>query len=165
MDRRGFTIVELIITISIMAILLTLGTVSLSSSQANARDSERKTDIENIALHIETYYTSGFDGSYEVGRYPSTNFIGQETTTAIPDIDPKSLIAPGQSTSSFIAATNNTQTTEGISPQPTINQYVYQPLQQSGNLCTTGSQQCQKFNLYYRLEVDNTIYMVTSKNQ
>jgi len=165
MSRRGFTIVELIITISIMAILLTLGTISLSGSQANARDSERKTDIENITLHIETYYKSGLNGNYEVGRYPSTNFVGQETTTAIPDIDPKSLIAPGQSSSSFIAATNNVQTTDGISPQPTINQYVYQPLQQSGDLCTTGAQQCQKFNLYYRLETDNTIYVTTSKNQ
>ncbi len=44
------------------------------------------------------------------------------------------------------------------------NQYIYQPLNQDGSLCTTGSS-CQKFNLYYITESDNLVHMVTSKNQ
>lgn len=164
MKRQGFTIIELIIVITIMGILLVLGVVNLSGSQASSRDAERKTDIETIAAHLETFYTSGTDSSTNVGRYPGTGIIGQETTT-LRDLDTKSIMAPGETVSSLVAATNNVQTTAGVLPQPAINRYVYQPLQQDGTLCTTGAQQCQKFNLFYRLETDNTVYVLTSKNQ
>ena len=100
-----------------------------------------------------------------VGSYPSTLITADSSTMtkALRDIDIKSLTAPGISdpTLSFIPATDNTETT----PQPTIDQYIYQPLKQDGTLCVLASDHCQKFNLYYRLETDNTVYMVTSKNQ
>ena len=127
MKRHGFTIVELIITITIMSILLALGVVNLTSTQINARDSERKTDIENISLHLETYYNSGTDGSIVIGRYPSldatTGLIGHETTL-LRDIDKNSFIAPGKTTTSIVAATNSVKTTAGVLPQPTIDQYI-----------------------------------------
>jgi len=168
MKQRGFTIVELIITITIMAILLALGVVNLTGTQVSARDSERKTDIENISLHLETYYTSGTDNSTVIGRYPSvdalTGLIGHETTL-LRDIDKNSLIAPSKTTISLVAATNSVQTTAGVTPQPTIDQYVYQPLQSNGTLCTLASQECRKYNLYYKLEVDSTVHLLTSKNQ
>jgi len=164
MKRRGFTIVELAVVITIMGILLVLGVVVLDTSQINARDSERKTDIESIAINLDTFYTSGTDGSTTIGRYPSTVLIGTETTM-LRDIDPKNLKTPGASSSSLVAATNNTQTTLGVLPQPTIAQYVYQPLQSDGSLCTTEVQECRKFNLFYRLEIDSAIYMLASKNQ
>jgi prepilin-type N-terminal cleavage/methylation domain-containing protein len=173
MYRRGFTIVELIITITIMGILLVLGVVNLRGTQANARDDERKTDIEAIAVQLESYYTSGNDASTTFGRYPSTGIIGNERVT-LRDIDPKSLATPGAPVdannipiSSLVAATGvaQIQTTAGVTPQPTINTYVYQPVQADGTLCTTGAQECRKFNLYYMLETDSTVYMVTSKNQ
>lgn len=171
MNRRGFTIVELIIVITIMAILLVLAVVNLRSTQVNARDDERKSDIDSLAMHLEVMYNTG-KGVAEVGRYTSTGGYTTWTITNVQDnlrdIDPKSVMAPGFSDpvlTSFNAATNNDQTTSGVLPQPTISQYVYQPLQQDGTLCTTGSQQCQKFNLFYRLETDNTVYVKTSKNQ
>jgi len=172
MYRRGFTIVELIITITIMGILLVLGVVNLRGTQANARDDERKTDIEAIAMQLESYYTSGNDASTTFGRYPSTSIIGNERVT-LRDIDPKSLATPGAAVdannipiSSLVAATGGAQiqTTAGVTPQPTINTYVYQPVQADGTLCT-GVLECRKFNLYYMFETDNTVYMVTSKNQ
>ena len=55
----AFTIVELVIVITIMGILITLGVINMRSSQANGRDAERKTDIETIAQHLESYYTGG----------------------------------------------------------------------------------------------------------
>ena len=403
MNRRGFTIVELLIVITIMGILLVLGVANLRSSQISARDSERKTDIDSIALHLDTYYTSGSDYSTTFGKYPSTtltslspalstgmvgyckldetsgttaydslglhngtitgstvnqagklntsylfngtsnyvylpiglaintatsgytistwiyaqskasagswsglvmdwvsggknnavfglsisngttptnigawtggnqgtsvsvgtlttgwhhvvgvwtagttfvpvrmyfdgNYVGNSVTDrsaswsgtvdfglgttytgydtffkgsmdevgiwnrtltdqevssmynagngsqypfivnnetgasirqTLRDIDDKSITAPGitDPSQTFISATNNMQTTAGVLPQPTINQYVYQPLQSDGSLCTSELQECRKFNLYYRLEADNTVYMLTGKNQ
>lgn len=165
MNRHGFTIIELIITITVMGILLILGVANLRSSQIPARDSTRKTDIDSIAQSLEIYYRTGTDGTTTLGRYPSTVIIGQETVM-LRDIDPKVLSAPGVTGSSLVAATNNTQTTTGIAPSPlTTSTYIYQPLQADGSLCTLGTQECRKFNLYYMLEADGLVYIVTSKNQ
>lgn len=170
MMRRGFTIVELIITITIMGILLTLAVISLASTQTNARDAERKSDVETLALNLENFYNNGDASSTSVGKYPSTALVASGETSvraSLPDIDMKSVMAPGSTSvaSTFVAATNNVQTTIGITPIPTTSQYVYQPIQADGTLCTTGAQECRKFNIFYRLEGDNTIYMVTSKHQ
>lgn len=169
MNRHGFTIIELIIIITVMSILLVLGVVNLNGAQANSRDSERKTDVETIALQLEAYYDSGNDTSTSVGQYPSVDptngLIGRETTY-LRDLDVASLMAPGASSSSLIAATNNIQTVSGVLPQPTISQYEYQPIATDGSLCDNSTtKECRKFNLYYRLEVDNTVNMITSRNQ
>lgn len=169
MNHHGFTIVELIVIIAVMGVLLVLGVVNLSGTQANSRDSERKTDIETIAMHLETYYRSGTDSSTSVGQYPSVDptngLIGNEATF-LRDIDAYSLMAPGAANSSLISATNKAQTVSDVLPQPTIAEYLYQPITTDGNLCDSSTtKECRKFNLYYKLEVDNTVYMVTSKNQ
>lgn len=60
MQRRlGFTIVELVVVMVIMAILLTLATFNISGSQANARDNERNTDMAVVARGLETRYKEG----------------------------------------------------------------------------------------------------------
>jgi len=167
---KAFTIVELIITVTIMAALLVLAVVNLRSSQANGRDAERKADIESIAMHLETYYKSGTDDSTAVGDYPSTVLASSGEIymeQVLRDIDAESISAPSitDPALTFIPATNNTQTAVGVLPQPTIDQYVYQPLQSTGALCTAEVQECRKFNLYYRAEADDTVYTVTSINQ
>lgn len=169
MKRRGFTITELIIVITLMGIFLTLGVVNLRSSQANGRDSERKIDIETISQHLENYYNSGSDTSTDVGTYPSTDIIGKETTY-LRDLDVKTLAVPDSSTSSFVATSS--QPPAVVVPTPTINNYVYQPLKSDGSLCTQTTDECSKFNLYYALEIatadcpaPDNICMVKSKNQ
>jgi prepilin-type N-terminal cleavage/methylation domain-containing protein len=170
MYRRGFTIVELIIVITIMGILLTLGVVNLRGSQIGARDSERVSDVENISLALEDFYRNGND-SVSNGSYAGTSTSSATNATIVTtlrDIDIKIILAPGvtdESTKSLISATNTTQTTVGVTPQPEIDQYVYQPLLSTGALCTSSTLGCRKFNIFYRLESDNTVYMVTSKNQ
>lgn len=57
--NRGFTVVEVVVTLTVVVILLGLGTVSLRSSLANGRDSERAADVESIARGLEQRYTNG----------------------------------------------------------------------------------------------------------
>jgi prepilin-type N-terminal cleavage/methylation domain-containing protein len=101
------------------------------------------------------------------GTYPGVSITSSPLiTTYLPDADTKtSFTAPGQSNpyTTFIPATNAIQTAAGVLPQPTISQYVYQPIDSLGNLCY--SYDCRKFNIYYRSEIDNTVNMITSKNQ
>ena len=100
------------------------------------------------------------------GTYPSLSITSSPLIkTTLPDADLNSFITPGKTDpyTTFIAATNNVQSATGVLPQPTKDQYVYQPIDSDGNLCF--DYDCRKFNLYYRLERDNTVYMITSKNQ
>lgn len=168
--RRGFTVVELIITITVMGILLTLAVVGMNASQVNARDSERVADIESLSTQIEGFYANGSGSATFVGRYPSTGLLNNGETSLkfnLPDIDPKVAIPPGSAdvATGFIVATNAVETVAGVAPQPTTGQYVYQPIATGDTLCTSGAQECRRFNLYYRLEKDNTVYKVTSKHQ
>ncbi len=79
--KRGFTVVEILITLVIMAILLTLGVVSLRNVQAEARDKERATDIDTIARGLERRYNEGNPVLVSAtdaregkqGSYPGTN--------------------------------------------------------------------------------------------
>jgi len=158
MDRRGFTIIELIVVIAVMGILLVLAVANIQSSQVNARDDERKSDINTIATRLDSYYSTA-----NLGAYPPTTFTTTEAsiTNILTGIDPLSLQAPGVtgSTISLIAA--NTNATQS----PSASQYIYQPLDSSGNLCTTAAVECRTFVLYGRLETGNAIYKVMSKNQ
>ncbi|HEY8886049.1 MAG TPA: type II secretion system protein [Candidatus Microsaccharimonas sp.] len=174
MTRRGFTIVELIITITIMGILLTLAVVNVGTTQAKARDDARKSDIESIASNLESFYISGTDNSTNFARYPSLGLTGPAAniTTNLRDANLNSFLPPGTTDVSltFLPSTNtgtlpSIQTTAGVLPQPTKDQYVYQPIKTDGSVCLAGDIDCRKYNLFYRLETDNTVYKWTSKNQ
>lgn len=53
---RGFTLLELLVTISIIGILMALATVSFTTAQKNGRDSRRRADVENVRKALEQYY-------------------------------------------------------------------------------------------------------------
>jgi general secretion pathway protein G len=63
--QKGFTIVELLIVIVVIAILATISIVAYRGVQARARDSQRKSDIATIAKALELYYID--NGKYPVG--------------------------------------------------------------------------------------------------
>jgi len=166
LNERAFTVIELIVVMVILGILLSIGAVGLNSSLAPARDDERKTDVQSIATALESYYNS----KATLPSYPSTAELTNSETAimnSLTNVDIKIFRAPGVSdaANTFTLATNNTTTTAGVTPQPTIGQYVYQPLQAGGALCTLTTQTCERFNIFYKLEGDNTVYKLSSKNQ
>ena len=162
---------ELVITLTIMAILMTLAVVNLSSSLAKARDEERKTDVSNIIVFQEAAYNRSSTRSY----FTKTAALPTGTTTAgnnatieawYQNIDRNNLRAPGvaNTTYSLTIADNNVQTATGVLPQPTNSTYVYQPIETDGSVCDT-SGACRKFNIYYREESTGTTIMMTSRSQ
>lgn len=168
--RAGFTLIELLVTITVMVILLTLGVASLSSYQANARDEERKTDVQAIAQQLESFYEADHVGvsGFATGVYPSTTAMDTEAEikTALPNLDVRSLRDPATPVTSpvslVVAASAATPTLASLNSGKT---YIYQPLDTSNALCTSTSQECVKFILYYTLETDLTIKTITSKHQ
>lgn len=165
MKRRngGFTIIELLIVLVVMVILLTLAVVNLRSSEAKARDHERTTDMEGMATLLETYYTvrsSEATGSGQ-GEYPPTIAFASEATlrTYLPDVNAQLLRAPNVdsgATMSIVPATNATVNAYNVTPRPTLQSYVYQPLQANGSLCTTVAQTCSTYSLYYAKEIGSS---------
>lgn len=60
---RGFTLVELLVVISILSVLVSVVVVSFRSSQLKGRDAQRKSDLKQIANALELYYS-------DYGKYP-----------------------------------------------------------------------------------------------
>lgn len=54
-SKRAFTLIELLISISIIAIISAIGMISYSQSQLIARDAKRKADLRSIAVALELY--------------------------------------------------------------------------------------------------------------
>lgn len=164
--RAGFTIVELIITLTIMVILIVLAVVNLTDTLAKGRDEERKTDVTNIITFQESAYNRSASRSY----FPNTAATPTGTIATIEayyqNIDRNNLRAPGVAAGSYslVIATNTNQTVGGIMPKPTATTYVYQPLETDGTICDNPSL-CRKFNIYYWEEATGTTKMLTSRSQ
>lgn len=57
----GFTLVELLIAITILAILSVIGFTVFTGIQKDARDTKRKADINAMAAAMEAHYNSAVD--------------------------------------------------------------------------------------------------------
>lgn len=64
--RNGFTLIELMIVMVLLAILVAIGTGSFMSSQKKSRDAKRKADLRQVAVTLEAYYN-------DMGRYPAAS--------------------------------------------------------------------------------------------
>lgn len=53
--NKGFTLIELIVSVTIIAVLTIVGVISFSGTNKKARDSRRTADLENIRIALELY--------------------------------------------------------------------------------------------------------------
>ncbi len=60
-NRRGFTLVELLVTIAIIGILSTVAMSSLGTAREKAFDAKVKAQLSNIRSAAETYYSTNFN--------------------------------------------------------------------------------------------------------
>lgn len=54
--RLGFTLIELMVVVSLIGILMLAGILAFTASQQNSRDSRRKADVDAIGKALEQYY-------------------------------------------------------------------------------------------------------------
>jgi type II secretion system protein G len=62
----GFTLVELLVAITILGVLATVGLSTFTSAQARGRDTQRKSDLKQIVTALELYYS-------DHETYPASN--------------------------------------------------------------------------------------------
>lgn len=124
--QSGFTIIELLIVIAIIAILAGLVLNNFQGAQAKARDTQRVTDINNIHTKLEEYYNDN-------NGYPNTF-----TAATFPGIDAESLDDP-KGTAISVNAVVADETAADAVAAPTGSgstpQYLYVPFGTAG--CTT----------------------------
>ena len=53
---KGFTLIELLVVMAILGLLAVVGISSFRSSQAKARDAQRKSDLQQVQRALEMYY-------------------------------------------------------------------------------------------------------------
>lgn len=73
-SAKGFTLVELLITISIIGILSAIGLVLYSTVLKQSRDSKRQSDLKSIQLALEQY--SNDQGFYPYADWPRSGNCG-----------------------------------------------------------------------------------------
>lgn len=113
--QRGFTIIELLIVIAIIAILAGLVLNNFQGAQAKARDTQRVTDVNNMHSKLEEYYN-------ENSAYPSTIVAAD-----LPGIDAESLNDPDGAAVVANAAVADATAANAVAAPDTTQEYLYIP--------------------------------------
>ena len=152
-NQSGFTIIELLIVIVVIAILAGLVLTTFAGVQERARDSERRTDINGIASHLEVYYAD--HGHYPDGSTATTCGTGSDSCglsiNTLDGLDGEALNDPN----------GNAINIGAIPGTATDNEYYYDV---TGASCSGG--QCDGFSLGSWLEGESTdtVYQKNSLN-
>lgn len=75
----GFTLIELMVVISIIALLSSVLLASLSTARMKARDAERLTATRSVVNALELYYTKN-------NHYPCSNLSNSSSATFLQDL-------------------------------------------------------------------------------
>lgn len=195
MKLRGFTIVEVSVVIVLIVVITTLGVASLRSSQISARDDERQVKAETLARALESFYRNGDPSrGINPGRYPtgvelSQAISGGYITEWLDNSDSSFLRFSWQNTGEnniHILGTTKTPerdiTEDPARIQSAVNtgKLVYEPMaiykgsifpgdtdpwSSCYNFYLTYITTCNRYNIYYKKESDNTIVTIRSERQ
>jgi prepilin-type N-terminal cleavage/methylation domain-containing protein len=91
--RLGFTLIELLVVISIIGILAAFSYVSFLNSQLSARDTQRRSDINQYKIALEQYANNN-NGAYRVYNSGWANLATQICSTIGMSICPTDPVTP-----------------------------------------------------------------------
>lgn len=157
--KKGFTIIEITVTVAIIAILATFVGMSLTGQQVKARDAARSSKVTIIADALERYYDKH-------GEYPSVrsllNTYSGNTGSAVASLlsinEKTTLVMPGATAG----------TTNSIAASVTSNDtiaYVASSAVGNDNCQSSAQGGCDQYTLSYKKESDGSIVNVESQKR
>lgn len=102
-SRRAFTLIELLIVITIIGVLAVALIPKIAGAPGRARDAQRKADLNTIAIAMESYYADfGFYPDYDTGSClnSTSGLTGYFNASDIPG-DPSSTSTLGSCTADY----------------------------------------------------------------
>jgi type II secretion system protein G len=110
-DRRGFTIVELLIVIVVLGILVGLPVAAYSGVQQRGRDTVRVNDMRAIIKALEMY-------KVQTGSYPTANTVNTISDWEVSSVNPSQFLSVLKTSGTVskvpVDPTNNGTTTNGL---------------------------------------------------
>lgn len=76
-SKLGFTLIELMVVVSIIGVLMAAGILAFSNAQQNARDARRRADIDAISKALEQYNANSGTGAYPTTSSDLDEFFPQ----------------------------------------------------------------------------------------
>lgn len=126
-NKLSFTLIEILVTISIIAILAAGAAISYSSLTKGSRDARRKSDLENIRAAFEMYRSANNNYPNNVGTYINGNC---STLSTVPTFTSYMPIIPTDPKTGYIYYCTTS-----------ASDYTVEAFLESGSICT-GSHSC-----------------------
>ncbi len=82
LTKKGFTLVELLVVISIIGLLSTIAIVSLGSARAKSRDTKRIADMKQLSTALEQFYSD--QGGYPAVTAALATWVSTATAPTAP---------------------------------------------------------------------------------
>jgi general secretion pathway protein G len=86
-NKKGFTLVELLVVMTIIMVVTVIGMVNYGSANKKSRDAKRKSDLESVRVALEMYRQD--NGSYPGDEGEDENDLKPDYIQELPE-DPKS---------------------------------------------------------------------------
>jgi prepilin-type N-terminal cleavage/methylation domain-containing protein len=144
-SRKAFTIIEILVVITVISTLIGVTTISLYKYQVNARDSVRQSKTTIIAAALERYYSENFE-------YPSCPLI-TDTPANVKSHTLTSLADPTVLKAPLAANGVNSVVCSLTVPASPQDAFAYS--------CTNNTS-CAKWQIKYRKESDGSIVTISS---
>ena len=112
-NKKGFTLVELIVVIAIMAILAAVLVPTVVNKINDAKESAAKSDMSTVANAIQSEIISITSGLPDGGKYVAGNAAGKVTGVKTPDTSSGTTQKEGKVTITYTPGTPGTGGTAG----------------------------------------------------